>query len=144
MYRGWRERLMGVDVGAELEWMQSIEMHIHEPGEIDDRLISLVAIARLPLQVSEQYVDGRIQPYLGLGFGSEVLNIMLDSGFGSCAHGGPVKMAGVRYMLTPQVGVNFEYRNFSTEHHNLSEAAANIAFDEFLETTTLGVSYHFD
>ncbi|MCX5890454.1 MAG: outer membrane beta-barrel protein [Deltaproteobacteria bacterium] len=90
---------------------------------------------------------GRLQPYVGLGPGWEVVYATHDSAKNYAIEA----QAGVRYMITENLGLFCEYKfsyQFAIEYQDLPAgkqvpATANWSFDLPHHRLVLGVSYHF-
>jgi opacity protein-like surface antigen len=90
---------------------------------------------------------GRLQPYLGIGPGWEVVYAAHDSAKNFAIEA----MAGVRYMCTEKIGLFFEYKyshQFAVEYQDLPAgrqipATSTWSFDLPHHRFVLGVSYHF-
>jgi len=89
---------------------------------------------------------GRLQPYLGMGTGFEVLYGLRDSGKNLAVE----TQAGIRYMCTPKVAVFLEYKfsyQFAVEFSQFlvrgHGPAGTASFDVPHHRFAVGVSYHF-
>ncbi len=90
---------------------------------------------------------GRLQPYLGIGPGWEVVYFTHDSAKNFAIEA----QAGVRYMVTEKIGLYCEYKfsyQFAVEYQDLPAgkqvpATASWSFDLPHHRFVLGVSYHF-
>lgn len=90
---------------------------------------------------------GRLQPYLGIGPGFEVVYATHDSAKNLAIEA----MAGARYMITDKIGLFFEYKysyQFAVEYQDLPAGKLNSAtsawsFDLPHHRFVVGVSYHF-
>jgi opacity protein-like surface antigen len=77
--------------------------------------VSILAMARLPLDVSPEFPNGRMQPYIGAGPAAVYYSALRDGAradapAASDASFGPLLAAGVTVLLRPDVGLFAEYR----------------------------------
>lgn len=107
--------------------------------------MQLNLLARYGLRKDKEVTFGRLQPYLGIGPGFEVLYGVTDSAK-NFAIGA---MAGIRYMLTLNVGLFCEYKfsyQFDVEVERVvipPYEAGKISMDVPHHRIVIGVSYHF-
>lgn len=111
-------------------------------------------IARYGLLKDKEVPAGRLQPYVGIGPGWEVVYASVDSAKNFAIEA----QAGLRYMCTPQVAIFFEYKfsyQFQVEYQNFNIAKQSpeslgrittmqtMSFDLPHHRFVVGVSYHF-
>jgi len=104
-------------------------------------------LARYGFLKDKEVYFGRLQPYIGLGPGFEILYGITDSAKNFAIE----TMAGVRYMVTPKISLFFEYK-FSYQFAvgieqkrltNRSVDEGTVTFDVPHHRFVVGVSYHF-
>jgi opacity protein-like surface antigen len=103
-------------------------------------------LARYGFLKDKEVPFGRLQPYVGLGPGVEILYGTNDSAKNFAIEA----LAGVRYMFTQNLGIFSEYKfsyQFDVEYEQVligkSQQAGTMTFDVPHHRFTLGVSYHF-
>jgi opacity protein-like surface antigen len=103
-------------------------------------------VARYGLLKDKEVTFGRLQPYVGIGPGFEVIYARWDSAKNLAIE----TMAGVRYMFTPQVALFCEYKfsyQFAVEYQDFIAAkygnGGTLTFDVPHHRFVIGVSYHF-
>jgi opacity protein-like surface antigen len=89
---------------------------------------------------------GRLQPYVGIGPGFEVIYARWDSAKNFAIE----TMGGVRYMLNPKLAIFCEYKfsyQFAVEYNDFIAAKygnhGNMTFDVPHHRFVIGISYHF-
>jgi hypothetical protein len=87
----------------------------HAGHEVAALPVSILAMARLPLDVSPEFPNGRLQPYIGAGPAAVYYSALRDGAradapAASDASFGPLFAAGVTALLRPDVGLFAEYR----------------------------------
>jgi opacity protein-like surface antigen len=91
---------------------------------------------------------GRLQPYVGIGPGFEIIYAKHDSAKNFAFE----TMAGVRYLCTSKIALFFEYKfgyQFQVEYQNVTvsksgqEGAGTLRMDVPHHRFVVGVSYHF-
>jgi opacity protein-like surface antigen len=113
--------------------------------EIWSMLVNL--LARHGFFKDKEVPFGRLQPYIGIGPGWEVVYGRYDSAKNFAIEG----CAGIKYMFTEKLAVFFEYKyswQFSIEYqdipsNNKAAPAFTYTFDLPHNRFVLGVSYHF-
>jgi len=111
-------------------------------------------IGRYGLLKDKELTAGRLQPYVGLGPGWEVVYAAADSAKNFAIEA----QAGIRYMCTPKVAIFFEYKfsyQFQVEYQNFNvnkqspesqgqpATPQTMSFDLPHHRFVIGVSYHF-
>lgn len=108
-------------------------------------------LARYGLLKDKEIPFGRLQPYVGIGPGFEIIYGRFDSAKNFAFE----TLAGLRYMCTPNIGLFFEYKfsyQFKVEYQNFligkdtsinPPAGGNAVFDVPHHRFVVGVSYHF-
>jgi opacity protein-like surface antigen len=103
-------------------------------------------LARYGFLQDKEVTFGRLQPYVGIGPGFEVIYGRYDSAKNFALE----TMAGVRYMLTQKVAAFGEYKfsyQFAVEYQDVLAAkygnSGTLTFDVPHHRFVLGVSYHF-
>jgi len=103
-------------------------------------------LARYGLLKDKEVTFGRLQPYVGIGPGFEIIYGRTDSAKNFAIE----TMAGVRYMFTPKVAVFCEYKfsyQFAVQYEDVLAAkygfGGTMTFDVPHHRFVLGVSYHF-
>ena len=104
-------------------------------------------LARYGFLKDKEVTFGRLQPYMGIGPGWEVVYATHDSAKNFAIEA----LAGIRYMVTEKIGLFFEYKfsyQFAVEYQDLPvgkqpSAASTWSFDLPHHRFVLGVSYHF-
>ena len=109
--------------------------------------MQLNLLARYGFLKDKEVPFGRLQPYLGIGPGGEIVYATHDSAKNFAIEA----MSGIRYMITEKIGLFFEYKfsyQFAVEYQDLPagkhpSAASTWEFDLPHHRFVLGVSYHF-
>jgi opacity protein-like surface antigen len=105
-------------------------------------------LARYGFFKDKEVTFGRLQPYVGLGPGFEIIYGSTDSAKNFAIE----TLAGIRYMLTQNVAIFFEYKysyQFSVEYEqvllpNVSpKTEGTMTIDVPHHRFALGISYHF-
>jgi opacity protein-like surface antigen len=108
-------------------------------------------LARYGFLKDKEVTFGRLQPYVGIGPGFEVIYGKYDSAKNFAIE----TLAGVRYMCTPKVAIFCEYKfsyQFNVEYQDVLVAkfsqggnndSGTLRFDVPHHRLVLGVSYHF-
>lgn len=111
-------------------------------------------VARYGFLKDKEVPFGRLQPYVGIGPGFEIVYATIDSAKNFAIEA----QTGIRYMLTEKVALFFEYKfsyQFQVEYQNFTIAKQSpesqgqtstiqtLAFDVPHHRFVLGVSYHF-
>jgi opacity protein-like surface antigen len=102
-------------------------------------------LARYGLLKDKEVPAGRLQPYVGLGPGFEIVYGKTDS-FKNFAI---ETLAGIRYMCTKNIGIFCEYKfsyQFSVEYENAlvdKQQLGTMTFDFPHHRFVVGVTYHF-
>jgi opacity protein-like surface antigen len=103
-------------------------------------------LARYGFLKDKEVTFGRLQPYVGIGPGFEVIYGRNDSAKNFAIE----TMAGVRYLLTPKVAVFCEYKfsyQFAVEYQNVLANKygydGTLSFDVPHHRFVIGISYHF-
>jgi opacity protein-like surface antigen len=103
-------------------------------------------LARYGFLKDKEVTFGRLQPYVGIGPGFEIIYARKDSAKNFAIE----TMAGVRYMFTPSVALFGEYKfsyQFAVEYQDFPAAkqgpGGTMTFDVPHHRFVLGVSYHF-
>jgi opacity protein-like surface antigen len=103
-------------------------------------------VARYGLLKDKEVTFGRLQPYVGIGPGFEIIYAKYDSAKNFALE----TMAGVRYLFTPKVALFCEYKfsyQFAVEYQDFIPArygnSGTMSFDVPHHRFVLGVSYHF-
>jgi len=103
-------------------------------------------LARYGLLKDKEVTFGRLQPYVGIGPGLEVIYCRWNSSKNLAIE----TMAGVRYLFTPQVALFCEYKfsyQFGVEYQDFMAAKSGpggtMTFDVPHHRFVIGVSYHF-
>jgi opacity protein-like surface antigen len=112
-----------------------------------DWTMQLSLMARRGFLKDKEVNFGRLQPYLGIGPGFEVVYFTHDSAKNLAIEA----QAGVRYMVTEKIGLFCEYKfsyQFAVEYQDLPAgkqvpATSSWSFDLPHHRFVLGVSYHF-
>ena len=112
-----------------------------------DWTMQMSLLARHGFLKDKEVTFGRLQPYVGIGPGWEVVYATHDSAKNYAIEA----QAGVRYMFTDNLGIFCEYKfsyQFAVEYQDLPAgkqvpATANWSFDLPHHRLVLGVSYHF-
>lgn len=112
-----------------------------------DWTMQISFLARHGFLKDKEVTFGRLQPYLGIGPGWEVVYATHDSAKNFAIEA----QAGVRYMFTQNLGLFCEYKfsyQFAVEYQDLPvgkqiPATAAWSFDLPRHRVVLGVSYHF-
>ena len=103
-------------------------------------------LARYGFLKDKEVTFGRLQPYVGIGPGFEVIYWRKDSAKNFAIE----PLAGVRYMFTPKVALFCEYKfsyQFAVEYQDFTPAkegsGGTLTFDVPHHRFVIGVSYHF-
>jgi opacity protein-like surface antigen len=103
-------------------------------------------LARYGFYKDKEVNFGRLQPYVGIGPGVEIIYGKYDSAKNLAIEA----LAGIRYMFTQNVGIFSEYKfsyQFDVEYQNVligkNRPEGTMQFDVPHHRFTLGVSYHF-
>lgn len=103
-------------------------------------------LARYGFLKDKEVTFGRLQPYVGIGPGLEIIYARKDSAKNFAIE----TMAGVRYMFTPKIALFCEYKfsyQFAVEYQDFTPAkqgsGGTMTFDVPHHRFVLGVSYHF-
>jgi opacity protein-like surface antigen len=105
-------------------------------------------LARYGFFKDKEVYFGRLQPYVGLGPGFEIIYAKTDSAKNFAIEA----LAGLRYMCTPKISVFFEYKfsyQFAVEIEenpltkDQSIGKGSVTFDVPHHRFLVGVSYHF-
>lgn len=103
-------------------------------------------LARYGFLKDKEVTFGRLQPYVGIGPGFEIIYGRYDSAKNFAIE----TMAGVRYMLTQKIAVFCEYKfsyQFAVEYQDFLSAKygypGTMTFDVPRHRFLIGVSYHF-
>jgi opacity protein-like surface antigen len=103
-------------------------------------------LARYGLLKDKEVTFGRLQPYVGIGPTYEIIYGRVDS----AKNFGIGTMAGVRYLVTPKIGVFCEYKfsyQFAVEYQQVLASkygyGGTMTFDVPHHRFVIGVSYHF-
>ncbi len=101
-------------------------------------------LARYGFLPDKEVPFGRLQPYVGVGPGFEVIYGKTDA----AKNFAPEALAGIRYMCTQNIAVFFEYKfsyQFKIEYEKVSVAnqKGTMTFDVPHHRIVFGVSYHF-
>jgi hypothetical protein len=103
-------------------------------------------LARYGFLKDKEVSFGRLQPYVGLGPGFEVIYGRWDSSKNFAIE----TMAGVRYLVTPKVAFFCEYKfsyQFAVEYQDFVAAkygySGTLTFDVPHHRFLIGISYHF-
>ena len=103
-------------------------------------------LARYGFLKDKEVAFGRLQPYVGIGPGVEIIYARKDSAKNLAIE----TMAGVRYMFTPTVALFGEYKfsyQFAVKYQDFAAAkqgpGGTMTFDVPHHRFVLGVSYHF-
>jgi opacity protein-like surface antigen len=103
-------------------------------------------LARYGFLPDKEVPFGRLQPYVGVGPGFEVIYAKDDSAKNFAIEA----LAGIRYMCTQNIGVFFEYKfsyQFDVEYQdfplNKQGPKGTMMFDVPHHRIVFGVSYHF-
>ena len=103
-------------------------------------------LARYGFLKDKEVPFGRLQPYIGLGPGFEVVYGRTDSAKNFAIE----TMAGLRYMCTKNIGIFCEYKftyQFKVEYEQVlidAQRTTTMTFDLPHHRFVVGVSYHFD
>jgi opacity protein-like surface antigen len=103
-------------------------------------------LARYGFLKDKEVTFGRLQPYVGIGPGLEIIYARKDSAKNFAIE----TMTGVRYMFTPNVALFCEYKfsyQFAVEYQDYTPAkegsGGTMTFDVPHHRFVVGVSYHF-
>ena len=103
-------------------------------------------VARYGFFKDKEVTFGRLQPYVGIGPGLEIIYAKFDSAKNFAIE----TMTGVRYMFTPKVALFCEYKfsyQFAVEYQDFIPArygnGGTMTFDVPHHRFVIGVSYHF-
>ena len=103
-------------------------------------------VARYGFLQDKEVTFGRLQPYVGIGPGLEIIYCRKDSAKNVAIE----TMAGVRYLFTPKVALFGEYKfsyQFGVKYQDFSPAkqgpGGTMTFDVPHHRFVIGVSYHF-
>jgi len=103
-------------------------------------------LARYGFLKDKEVTFGRLQPYVGIGPGLEIIYCRQDSAKNFAIE----TMTGVRYMFTPNVALFCEYKfsyQFAVEYQDFTPAkegsGGTMTFDVPHHRFVIGVSYHF-
>lgn len=103
-------------------------------------------LARYGFLKDKEVTFGRLQPYVGIGPGFEIIYGKFDSAKNFAIE----TMAGIRYMCTPKIAIFCEYKfsyQFDVEYQNVIPAkygnGGTMTFDVPHHRFVIGVSYHF-
>ena len=118
-------------------------------------VIQINLVARYGFLKDKEVTFGRLQPYVGIGPGVEIIYAAVDSAKNFAIE----SQAGIRYMCTPKVALFFEYKfsyQFQVEYQNFIVGKQSplstgqppnllnaMAFDVPHHRFVIGVSYHF-
>lgn len=141
-YTGLRDKIK-VDPGLQIDWLQTTDLHSHEVGAMDNRILSFNFLLRLPLKISDKFPNGRLQPYIGGGLGADWTKINTKYGNGDCNHHTETVLGGVRYFVSENVSIFGEYRNTKTEHHNFIHDRSDISIKQSADIGIIGIARHF-
>lgn len=109
--------------------------------------MQLNMLARYGFLRDKEVPFGRLQPYVGIGPGFEVIYGSTDSAKNFAIEA----QAGVRYMCTPNIALFCEYKfsyQFDVEYQNvliqkITPPEGTMSFDLPHHRFVLGISYHF-
>ena len=105
-------------------------------------------VARYGFLKDKEVTFGRLQPYVGIGPGFEIIYGRYDSAKNFAVE----TMAGIRYMCTPKLAIFCEYKfsyQFAVEYQDVPVAknsrggSGTLTFDVPHHRFVIGVSYHF-
>ena len=103
-------------------------------------------VARYGFFKDKEVSFGRLQPYVGIGPGFEIIYAKFDSAKNFAIE----TMAGMRYMFTPKLALFCEYKfsyQFAVEYQDFIAAkygyGGTLTFDVPRHRFVIGVSYHF-
>jgi outer membrane protein OmpA-like peptidoglycan-associated protein len=121
-------------------------------GEIELRVtgVMLNLMGRLPLSRSDDYPQGRWNPYIGVGGGW--INAQLDlsnRGFGVGDDGdvadlvGAQGIVGLKYFFSPNIALFTEYKYLRVFNGKWSLSGSKIQTDLDISNATAGIAVHF-
>jgi opacity protein-like surface antigen len=103
-------------------------------------------VARHGFLKDKEVIFGRLQPYVGIGPGLEIMYGRTDSAKNLAIE----TMAGIRYMCTPKIALFCEYKfsyQFAVEYEQVliskQQPEGMMQFDVPHHRFVIGVSYHF-
>jgi opacity protein-like surface antigen len=108
-------------------------------------------LARYGFLKDKEVTFGRLQPYVGIGPGFEIIYAKWDS----AKNFGLETLVGLRYMCTPKISIFCEYKfsyQFSAEYQNYRlvksgpggfQESGTLSFDVPHHRFIIGVAYHF-
>jgi outer membrane protein OmpA-like peptidoglycan-associated protein len=119
-------------------------------GEVELRVtgVMLNVLGRLPLMRSNEFPQGRLNPYLGVGGGW--INAQLDVSNRRAGNDGAVAdligaqgIAGVKYFFAPQFALFAEYKYLHVFNAKWSFSGSKVQSDLDISNATAGVAFHF-
>lgn len=114
-------------------------------ADFSSLVLGLNFVGRIPLWDTKEYRNGRVQPYIGVGPALFLTRLKPrnDIGGDSDSKIGLQALGGIRYLLTPQVGVFVEYK---FAHANLDFRFLDTLEEKFthnVNQVSAGLSVHF-
>jgi len=100
--------------------------------------LSLLLMARVPVLTSEEFPNGQLQPYLGVGPGVFIFDTAADVGMDV--------RAGMSWLFTPHIGLFGEYRLTAVSTTSNVEVMGQQAQEDISLYThyfLAGLAYHF-